>query len=91
MLADSNSSFGIAPDTRQGIPLRTSATTGAARTLEQAMTVALTTLVRQADLQYADLDVMTVSTQTLVRRHPGGSVLMVVASGMAYTRMYFEG
>jgi hypothetical protein len=92
-----DSSSGIAPDTREGTSLRTSATTGPGRNLEEAMTTALTSLVRQADLRFADLDATSIATATKLMRVPGSdmnislgdarvTVFLVIATGTAYAR-----
>lgn len=92
-----DSSSGIAPDTREGTSLRTSATTGAGRTLEEAMTTALTSLLRQADMRDADLDATSVATTTKLMRVPGSdmnislgdsrvTVFLVIATGIAYAQ-----
>lgn len=96
MKIDSTAS-GIEPDAREGTTLRTSATTGAGRTLEDAMTTALTSLLRQADLRFADLDAASVATTTKLMRVPGSdmnislgdarvTVFLVIATGTAYAR-----
>jgi hypothetical protein len=84
---------GIAPDSREGTTLRTSATTGTSVTLEQATRVALTSLIRQADARSGELDATTVSVEVkMMRTSPGeGGRCLVIATGTSYSGPYLDG
>lgn len=77
---------GIARDEREGRSMHTSATTGPNRTIEEATTAALTSLVRTADENDLIVDTTTLTTQVKTIRTPRGStiILMVVAFAIAY-------
>lgn len=77
---------GIEPDAREGSTLRTSATTGPERDLEQAVTAALTSLLRIADDRGVELDATTVTTRTKVMwdRAGNATATLIIATGVAY-------
>lgn len=78
---------GIARDEREGRSVHTSATTGPNRTLEEATTAALTSLVRTADETDLVVDAATLTTQVKTMRVQGSAprvILMVVAYAIAY-------
>lgn len=85
MLDDSSKPTGLAADPREGSTIHTSATTGPARSLEQATAAALTSLIRTGDERDLEIDVMTLGTKVLHRRAMNGDVFtMVVATATGY-------
>lgn len=80
---------GITPDKREGTTLRTSATSGPMRTLEQATRAALISLVRLADGKHTQLDAATITTEVKRMRATGQIPAafgghLVIATGTAY-------
>lgn len=83
--------MGIAPDQREGVTLRTSATARLGEDTSAATTTALVNLVRQAETQALVLDAVTVSTTTkrmamAVGSDGTGFALLVIASAIAYPK-----
>lgn len=81
--------YGIAPDEREGTTLRTSATSGPMRTLEEATRAALISLVRLADGKHVELDAGTVTTEVKRMRATGQVPAafaghLVIATGIGY-------
>jgi hypothetical protein len=95
MLDDSSKPTGLAADPREGSTIHTSATTGPARSLEQATTAALTSLIRTSDERGLEIDVMTLNTRIKTMRAPGSdpslrvgdaraTIFMVLATATGY-------
>lgn len=85
MLDDDSTLAGLGADLRDGMTVHTSATTGPARSLEQATTAALVSLMRTTDERDLDLDVATLNTKVLRRRCMNGDITtMVVATATGY-------
>lgn len=85
MLNEDATPMGATSDVREGMTVHTSATTGPARSLEQATTAALTSLIRTGDERDLEIDVMTLGTKVLRRRAMNGDIFtMVVATATGY-------
>jgi hypothetical protein len=81
--------MGIAPDQRDGVTLRASATARLGEDTSAATTTALINLVRQAEQGDLQVDAVTVSTTTrrmamAVGSGGTGHALLVVATATAY-------
>lgn len=84
--------MGIAPDQRDGITLRASATARVGQDSSAATTAALINLIRQAEQQDLTVDAITVSTVTrrmaMASTPTAGHALLVIATATAYPKTH---